>query len=263
MTESNYGRLKGRIALITGAGSGIGRAMAMHFAREGADLIITDINLVSAQETAKNIEKVGQKSLPIEVDVSKLEDVKRMAETAYQTFERIDILVNNAGIFPAGYDLIKLPEELFDRCIAVNLRGTFLCSKYIGQKMLRQKNMSESELRGKIINISSMAGKEGWPMSSVYCASKFGVIGLTQSMAKELAPRLTVNAICPGLIKTPLWGPAEDRLDEVAKTMKVTIDMKRFGTPEDVSPLALFLASSESDYITGQAFNVTGGIIFH
>jgi NAD(P)-dependent dehydrogenase (short-subunit alcohol dehydrogenase family) len=255
-------RLKDRIAVITGAGSGIGRAMALHFAKEGANIVIADLNLESAQETAKSIEALQKKTLALKVDISNLDDVQNLVNKTYEAFERVDILVNNAGIFPLGYPLIKLPEDIFDQCVAVNLRGTFLCSKYFGQKMTRQKNIPESNLRGKIVNISSMAGKEGWPLASVYCATKFGVIGLTQAMAKEVAPRVTVNAICPGLIKTPLWGPAEDRLNEVAETMKVTMYMKRFGMPEDVTPLAVFLASSDSDYITGETFDVSGGIIF-
>jgi len=256
-------RLSNRVALITGAGSGIGKAMALHFANEGADLILGDLNGESAQEAAKTIESLGRRALPLKVDISQLEEVQSMVNKAYETFERIDILINNAGIFPVPSPVIKLPEKVFDQCIAVNLRGTFLCSKYIGQKMIRQKNISGSELRGKIINIASMAGKEGWSLSSVYCASKFGVIGLTQAMAKEVAPHVTVNAICPGLVKTPLWGPAQDRLNEVAEAMKINIYMKRFSVPEDVTPLAVFLAASDSDYITGQSFDVSGGITFH
>jgi NAD(P)-dependent dehydrogenase (short-subunit alcohol dehydrogenase family) len=256
-------RLENRIALITGAGSGIGRAMALKFAQEGADIIIADWNLEAAQDTAKNIEELGRKSLAMKTNISKMSEVQNMVNNVYEAFERVDILVNNAGIFPTGDPLVKLQEEVFDQCVAINLRGTYLCSKYMGQKMLRQKKMSESELRGKIINLSSMAGKEGFALSSVYCATKFAVLGLTQAMAKEVAPRMTVNAICPGIIKTPLWGRAEERLAELPPVMKVNIYMQRIGTPEDVTPLAVFLASAESDYITGQAFNVTGGIVFH
>jgi NAD(P)-dependent dehydrogenase (short-subunit alcohol dehydrogenase family) len=256
-------RLENRIALITGAGSGIGRAIALKFAQEGADIIIADWNLEAAQDTAKNIEELGRKSLAMKTNISKMSEVQNMVNNVYEAFERVDILVNNAGIFPTGDPLVKLQEEVFDQCVAINLRGTYLCSKYMGQKMLRQKKMSESELRGKIINLSSMAGKEGFALSSVYCATKFAVLGLTQAMAKEVAPRMTVNAICPGIIKTPLWGRAEERLAELPPVMKVNIYMQRIGTPEDVTPLAVFLASAESDYITGQAFNVTGGIVFH
>ncbi len=263
MDKTQKLRLENRIALITGAGRGIGKAMAIQFAREGANIIIADVNIEIAKETSTFIEELGRESLIIEADVSKTEDVQEMVTKAYEVFERVDILVNNAGIFPTGDPLIKLSEEIFDKCVSINLRGTFLCSKYMGKKMLRQNNIPGSELRGKIINLSSMAGKEGWPLSSVYCATKFGVIGLTQAMAKEVAPRITVNAICPGVIKTQLWGRAEERLDELPKAWDINLLLKRIGTPEDVAPLALFLASSESDYITGQAFNVTGGIVFH
>ncbi|HUX98914.1 MAG TPA: SDR family oxidoreductase [Candidatus Deferrimicrobium sp.] len=256
-------RLENRIALITGSGSGIGRAMALLFAQEGSDVIVADWNFETAQDTVDKIHQLDRKSFALKVDVSKADEVQKMVNKIYDTVERVDILVNNAGIFPTGDPVVKLSEEVFDQCISINLRGTFLCSKYLGQKMLRQKKMRESDLRGKIINISSMAGKEGFALSSVYCATKFAVLGLTQAMAKEVAPRMTVNAICPGIIRTPLWGRAEERLAELPPVMKVNIYMQRIGTPEDVTPLAVFLASSESDYITGQAFNVTGGIIFH
>ncbi len=263
MQEASTKRLENQVALITGGGRGIGRAIARIFAKEGANIVIAELNLEGAQETAKIVETLGSKTLIVKSDVSKTEDVLELTEKAYEAFERVDILVNNAGVFPTGIPLIQLPEDVFDQCIAINLRGTFLCSKYLGKKMLRQKKIPGSDLRGKIINISSMAGKEGFDLSSAYSASKFGIIGLTQSMAKEVAPRMTVNAICPGLIKTPLWGRAEERLDELPETWTLKVHMKRIGTPEDVAPLALFLASTDSDYITGQAFNVTGGIIFH
>ena len=251
------------MALITGAGRGIGRAMAIQFAKEGANIIVADVDLEGGKETTALVEELGRESLFIEVDVSKSDDVQIMVANAYEAFERVDILVNNAGILPAGTSLVQLSEEVFDRCVAINLRGTFLCSKYMGKKMLRQKRIPGSSLRGKIINMSSVAGKEGWDLLSAYCATKFGVLGLTQAMAKEVAPRITVNAICPGIIKTSLWGHAEAKLDEVPKTMNINLLLKRIGTPEDVAPVAVFLASSESDYITGQALNVTGGIIFH
>ncbi|NVM54930.1 MAG: SDR family oxidoreductase, partial [Candidatus Helarchaeota archaeon] len=250
MTKLTSARLENRIVLITGAGRGIGQAIAIRFAQESADVIIADIDPVGAQETASTIKELDQECLVLEVDVSKSDDVQKMTNKVYETFNRVDILVNNAGIIQAGDPLVKLPEALFDKVVAINLRGTYLCSKYVGQKMLRQKKMLGSKLRGKIINLSSMAGKEGYAFSSVYCATKFGIIGLTQAMAKEVAPRITVNAICPGIIKTSLWGPLEERLSEIPSTMNINIYMKRTGTPEDITPMAIFLASPDSDYIT-------------
>jgi NAD(P)-dependent dehydrogenase (short-subunit alcohol dehydrogenase family) len=263
MTEGGFQRLKSRTALITGAGRGIGKAIALKFADEGAAIIAADLDLASAENTVKEVKNLGRDTLALKVDVAKSDSVQNMVNKAYETFSRVDILINNAGIFPTGDPLIKLAEETFDQCVAINLRGTYLCSKYIGLKMARQKKILGSSLKGKIINLSSMAGKEGFALSSVYCATKFGVIGMTQAMAKEMAPRITVNAICPGIIKTPLWGRAEERLEELPPAMDVKVFMKRIGRPEDVAPIALFLGSADSDYITGQAFNVTGGIVFH
>ncbi|MHA1579722.1 MAG: SDR family NAD(P)-dependent oxidoreductase [Candidatus Freyarchaeota archaeon] len=195
--EFSEQRLGGRVALITGAGSGVGRAISVRYAKEGADILVNDINLEGANETAKMIRELGRKALVIWADVGNSAEVEAMVEKAYNEWGRIDILVNNAGISRLPYLIIEQTEVEWDRVINTNLKGTWLCSKFVALRMLKQEKRFGS-LRGKIINIASIAGKTALPHIGAYCASKFGVIGLTQVLAKELAPDITVNAICPG-----------------------------------------------------------------
>ncbi|MFB0559844.1 MAG: SDR family NAD(P)-dependent oxidoreductase [Candidatus Lokiarchaeia archaeon] len=263
MKEFSEQRLGGRIVLITGGGSGIGRAISVRYAKEGADIIVNDINLEGANETAKMIRELGRKAMVIKADVGNSGEVEAMIEKVYNEWGRLDILLNNAGISGMPYILIEQTEEDWDRVMNTNLKGTWLCSKFAAIRMLEQE-VKFGELRGKIINTASIAGKTATALIGAYSASKFGVIALTQVLAKELAPDITVNAICPGFHVTAIYLNSEEVVRESMKTFKSPEILRgRLGTADDVAPLAAFLASTDSDYMTGQAINIDGGVEFH
>ncbi|WPX09852.1 3-oxoacyl-[acyl-carrier-protein] reductase [Anaerocellum danielii] len=244
--------LKGKVALITGASRGIGRAIALKFAQNGANIVI---NFASSQSQAENlkeeIEKIGTKAMIIKCDVSNADEVSQMFSQVEKDFGRLDILVNNAGITKDGL-ILRMSEEDFDRVIAINLKGAFLCAKAAAKMMVKQRF-------GNIINISSVVGIAGNIGQANYAASKAGIIGLTKSLAKELASRnIRVNAIAPGFIKTDM---TEVLSDKVKETMLSSIPLGRFGEADEVANVALFLASSLSSYVTGQVIVVDGGMI--
>lgn len=248
-------RLKGRVALVTGAGQGIGRAIALGLAAEGADLILNDIKSDTIREVCKEINVMGRKALPIVADVSSKEEVQKMFEDGIKEFKIIDILVNNAGIIGTT-PVIDMEQSEWDRVFEVNARGTFLCCQaYIRHALPRRS--------GKIINIASIGGKAGAPGQAHYCATKAAVIAFTRILAMEIGRQgIQVNAVCPGIILTEM-GKANLRTEESRKKWVDATTLGRLGEPEDVVGLIKFLASSDSDYITGQAINVCGGIIFH
>jgi 3-oxoacyl-[acyl-carrier protein] reductase len=243
-------RLTGKVALVTGAAQGIGRAIALLLARNGADIVVSDINLEKAEETAKEIRAIAPKALALKVDVSNLSDVERMVEGILEKLAKIDILVNNAGITRDKL-ILRMTEEDWDAVLSVNLKGTFNCTKAVIRHMAKQRS-------GKIVNIASVVGEMGNAGQANYSASKAGVIGLTKTIAREYAQRgINVNAIAPGYIETPMT----EALPEKAKEeLKKLIPMERLGKPEDVAEAALFLVSEEASYITGQVLNVNGGI---
>ncbi len=255
--------LKGKIALITGAARGIGKSIALRFAQEGARIALNDINEESLKETAREIEKIGrERVIHKSADISKGKQVKALTQYVRQKLGVIDILVNNAAISRI-VPFLDTSEKLWDRTMEVNLKGTFLCCQAVIPGMIEKKS-------GKIISMSSQSGKRGSIWHAAYCVSKFGIIGLTQSLALEFAPyRINVNAVCPGVIFTPLW---EEHAADHAKRKKIdekqvkedllkNIPLRRLGTPEDVANLVLFLASSRSNYMTGQAINLSGGSV--
>jgi 3-oxoacyl-[acyl-carrier protein] reductase len=243
-------KLKGKVALVTGAAQGIGKAIALLLARNGADIVVSDINLEKAEETAKEIGAIGPKAMAVKVDVANLSDVEGMVTGILEKLAKIDILVNNAGITRDKL-ILRMTEEDWDAVLGVNLKGTFNCTKAVVRHMAKQRS-------GKIVNIASVVGEMGNAGQANYSASKAGVIGLTKTIAREYAQRgINVNAIAPGYIETPMT----EALPEKAKEeLKKLIPMERLGKPEDVAEAVLFLISEESSYITGQVLNVNGGI---
>ena len=244
--------LKDKIAIVTGGSRGIGKEICLKFASLGANLVINYIgDKTQAEDTKAECEKLGAKVALSEGDVSKMADCEKLFQTAMDTFGRVDILVNNAGITRDNL-LMRMSEEEFDAVIAVNLKGTFNCMKQAARPMMKQKY-------GKIINMASVVGVTGNAGQVNYAASKAGVIGMTKSMAKELAHRgVTVNAIAPGFIRTAMTDVLSD--DVKAEITRV-IPMGVMGETEDVANLAAFLASDASRYITGQVINVDGGMV--
>ncbi len=244
--------LKDKIAIITGAGRGIGRAIAMTLAREGASVIISDIDLKSAEETAKEINEQGQKALAFQVDVSDSKDVKQMVDTVIRKLGRIDILVNNAAIIRRG-TIEDLSEEDWDQVIAVNLKGAFNCMKAVVGSMKKQRY-------GKIVNISSVAGKVGDLASApCYGASKAGMACLGKSLARELASyNINVNVIAPHAIETDM---SREWSEEKRKSVIADIPLGRMGEPEDIAEAVAFLVSDKAKFITGEVLDVNGGYL--
>lgn len=255
--EDNF--LEGKGALITGAASGFGRGFAMAYASKGADVILVDINEELLENTAKEIESAyGNKVVPLLCDVSKSDQVKEMANTAFKELENIFILNNNAGIGdPYGPDLLRLKEKYWDRLMDINLKGQWLVSKFVAKKLKRQKI---EPLAGKIIHTASIAGMVPDEKLCAYSIAKAGVIAMVKMLARSLAPKVTVNAISPGFHITGIYNNSEEAMLFTMKDGHVKTPMERLGTVEDVVKVSLFIASSASDFITGHNFPVDGGI---
>ena len=246
------GKLDGKIALVTGASRGIGRAIAIAFAKEGATVAVNYAgNNEKAESVVGEIKKIGRDAIAIQGDVTNADSVAAMVKTVTDAFGKIDILVNNAGITRDNL-LIKMKEEDWDSVINTNLKGVFLCTKAVSRQMMKQR-------QGRIVNISSVVGVSGNAGQANYTAAKSGVIGLTKTSAKELAARgITVNAIAPGFIETDMTSTLTE---DVGEQMLKQIPLGRFGSPDDVAQTATFLASEEAAYITGQTIHVDGGMV--
>ncbi|MFA5101002.1 MAG: 3-oxoacyl-[acyl-carrier-protein] reductase [Candidatus Omnitrophota bacterium] len=244
-------RLAGKVALVTGGGRGIGKEIAMTLAGEGADIVIWDVNPTDAQNTCKEIETKGRKTLADQVDVTNYESVEVAINKILDKYGKIDILVNNAGITKDNL-LLRMSQQEWDAVINVNLKGTFNCTKAVFRPLSKQRS-------GRIINIASIIGIIGNYGQANYAASKAGIIALTKTSARELGSRnVTVNAIAPGFIQTEMTAKLPE--DVKAKMMEA-IPMAKLGTPRDVANACLFLASNEADYITGQTIVVDGGMV--
>ncbi|HHN66362.1 MAG TPA: 3-oxoacyl-[acyl-carrier-protein] reductase [Nitrospirae bacterium] len=242
--------LKGQTALITGAARGIGRAIAETIAKEGANIVVVDLNQDEAQQCAEHIETLGVKALALSGDVSRSDDVRNIFEKAVETFGAIEILVNNAGITRDAL-LLRMKEEDWDSVLNVNLKSVFLCTKEAVKLMAKKRY-------GRIINIASVVAFTGNPGQANYSASKAGIVGLTKTTAKEYASRsITVNAVAPGFIMTAM---TEKLPENVKQEMLKTIPLGKFGTPQDVANAVLFLSLPVSGYITGQVIHVNGGM---
>jgi len=243
--------VKGKRVVITGAGSGIGKAIARKFAEAGALIAVCDISEETAQMTAKEIEIIGAKAIAYKIDAGNFIEVKETIEKIVRDFGTIEILVNNAGITKDAL-LIRMKEEDFDQVIQVNLKGTFNFTHATAKYMMKER-------WGRIINIASVIGEMGNIGQVNYAAAKAGIMGLTKSVAKELASRnITVNAVAPGFIKTPM---TESLPENVIQEYLKAIPLGREGTPDDIANLCLFLASDEASYITGQVIRIDGGML--
>lgn len=243
-------RLQDKVAVITGSGRGIGCAIATLFAQEGARIVLSDVSESLLSEAEASVGALGAETLRCTADVTDQSQVEGMVKKVVDKFGRIDILVNNAGITKDAL-LIRMGEAEWDSVLTVNLKGAFLCTKAVARVMLKQR-------AGKIVNIASIIGLVGNPGQANYAASKGGLIALTKSLARELASRnITVNAIAPGFIKTDMT----DKLSEDSKkALLERIPLHRLGETSDVAQLALFLATKESDYMTGCVIRVDGGM---
>lgn len=284
-------RFTGKVAIVTGAGQGIGQGIALRLAREGAAVIVAEYNPATAAATAAEIETLGQPALAYPIDIADTGAVRQMVADVAARFGRIDILVNNAGLVQTK-PMLELTEEDWDRVVRVNQRGFFFCLQAVANQMIKQlppelqaqtlsdvvslKQTDQAETAGaelansygKIVNLSSIAGRRGRPLSTHYAATKAAVISVTQSAALALAPyRINVNAICPGVVPTPMWAQIDQdrgRLfgagpGEAMAAFIQTVPLKRAATPQDIAGAVAFFCSADADYITGQTLNVDGG----
>jgi len=244
-------KLRDKVALITGGARGIGQAIAMTFAKEGADIVVADVNLEVARKTASEIEALGRRTLALEMDVTDFAKVEEGVNKILDKFGKVDILVNNAGITKDNL-ILRMSQTDWDAVINVNLKGTFNCIKAVSRPMIKQRS-------GKIVSIASIIGLMGNAGQANYAASKAGIIALTKTVAKELASRnINANAVAPGFIQTEMTASLSE---EVKAKMMEAIPLAKLGLPQDVANVCLFLASEDASYITGQVITVDGGMV--
>jgi meso-butanediol dehydrogenase/(S,S)-butanediol dehydrogenase/diacetyl reductase len=254
-------RMAGRTVIITGAASGIGKGIAMGLANEGANVVIADLNLASAEATASEIDQAGGKAIAAQVDVTKRGSVAAGIHLAVETFGQLDCYFNNAG-FNKPMKFLDVTEENFNAIMSVNALAVFVGTQEAAKQFIKQGT------GGKVVNTASIAGRTGFSSFAPYSASKAAVISITQAAARALAEhKITVNAFSPGVVATPLWAKLDKELEAIGEgdsgfdSMASGILVGRAAKPEDIVPTALFLASSDSDYVTGQTMAIDGGMI--
>lgn len=247
-------KFEGKTAVVTGASRGIGRAIAIELAKEGAQVVVNyHMNSEAADEVIQTINASGGQAVSFQADVGEFDQAEKLIKFAIQQFDDLHVLVNNAGITRDGL-IMLMREEDWDRVIQTNLKSTFNCSKVAVRHMMRRRY-------GRIINITSVSGQMGNAGQTNYSASKAGQIGFTKALAREVARRnITVNAIAPGFIKTDIWASVPDAIQENLATMQELIPLNRVGQPEDIAKAVTFLASDDAAYITGHVLTVDGGL---
>lgn len=257
-------RLEGKTCIVTGAARGIGEAVAVRLAQEGASVVIADIDVEPAEKVADTIRSWGGSAAAHHVDVSRRDSTASLIEDSVATFGPLDVMFNNAGVAQA-VPLLETTEEQWERLVRVNALGTLIGIQEAAKQFLAQDSS------GKIVNTASVAGKQGFALVGAYSASKFAVVGLTQAAARELAAdHITVNGFCPGIVATELWRNLDEQIMHTGRTHEVGQAMAEFGegillgrvsVPDDCAGIAAFLASSDSDYMTGQCIQIDGGMI--
>lgn len=261
-------RLKNQVALITGAGRGIGAAIALAYAQQGAKIVAVDVDEANANAVAGEVRALGAQAEVFVADLSRPEQSIAMIEHATKRFGRVDLLVNNAGVIRVRSLLNTTPED-WDYIQSINARGLFFAVQAGARHMLAQTPIAPGRPQGKIINMASIAGRGGRPMLGAYSASKAAVINITQTAALEFAPKINVNSICPGPVDTDMWKQIDREWSEQQQRPQGSvwqerirnIPMARGESPADLTGMAVFLASADSDYITGQSYHVDGGIV--
>jgi NAD(P)-dependent dehydrogenase (short-subunit alcohol dehydrogenase family) len=250
---NEIGRFAGKVAFVTGGGTGIGRAAALAFAREGASVVVADVSERGNQETARMIEEDGGRTLAVRCDVARAEDVKAALDKTIGAFGRLDFAFNNAGVEQPITATADLTEEEWDRIVDVNLRGVFLCMKYEIPLMLKQAG-------GAIVNTSSGAGVKGFAGQAAYCAAKYGVVGLSKAAALDYAKsNIRVNAVCPGIIYTPMMNRFSEGTPEGRERVIAQEPVGRMGKPEEIAAAVVWLCSESAGFVLGHAMVIDGG----
>ncbi|HBX23540.1 MAG TPA: 3-oxoacyl-ACP reductase [Desulfotomaculum sp.] len=251
-----------KVAIVTGAGRGIGRGIAFRLAKDGLDVVVNDIDAENVNQVSQELKSLGSNTMAIVADVSNEKEVYAMVDQVVEKYGKLDVMVANAGIAKVKL-AIEMTASEWDEIFAINCRGVFLCDQAAAKQMIKQKN-------GKIINCASVAAHSGFNLLAAYSATKFAVRGFTQALAKELGPSgITVNAYCPGIVGTDMWDLIDEKIGpylnlpkgEVLKKYSELITLGRVQTPDDVACFVSYLASSDSDYMTGQSVMIDGGIV--